>query len=145
MIGSGPSATEIREVFKRDDLGERLHFAGELDQPLLASAYCAMDVFAFASKSETQGMVLTEALAAGVPVIALDAPGVREVVRDGYNGRLLDTETTAAFCAALAWFAELPANATARLSRHAQATAREFSIERSVERALALCPRRALG
>ena len=43
----------------------------------------------FASLSETQGIVLVEAMAAGVPVVAVDAPGVREVVKDGYNGRLI--------------------------------------------------------
>ncbi|MBS3809216.1 MAG: glycosyltransferase, partial [Desulfobacterales bacterium] len=40
-------------------------------------------------KTETQGMVVAEAMAAGTPVIALDATGVREVVEDGVNGRLL--------------------------------------------------------
>ena len=41
----------------------------------LADAYAAMDVFVFSSQSETQGMVLAEAMAAGVPAVALDAPG----------------------------------------------------------------------
>ena len=55
---------------------------------ILADAYAAMDVFAFSSQSETQGMVLAEAMAAGVPAVALDGPGVREIVNDD-NGRLL--------------------------------------------------------
>ena len=54
----------------------------------LADAYAAMDVFVFSSQSETQGMVLAEAMAAGVPAVALDAPGAREIVNDR-NGRLL--------------------------------------------------------
>jgi lysophospholipid acyltransferase (LPLAT)-like uncharacterized protein len=41
-----------------------------------------MGVFAFSSRSETQGMVLTEAMAAGVPIVALDASGVRDVIRE---------------------------------------------------------------
>jgi glycogen synthase len=52
-----------------------------------------MDLFVFSSLSETQGMVLVEAMAAGKPVIALDASGVREVVADGINGRLLAENT----------------------------------------------------
>jgi 1,2-diacylglycerol 3-alpha-glucosyltransferase len=48
-----------------------------------------MDVVAFASKSETQGMVLTEAMAAGVPIVVLDAPGAREVVVDQRNDGVL--------------------------------------------------------
>ena len=49
-----------------------------------------MDVFAFASHSEIQWMVVAEAMAAGLPVVAVSAPGIREVVIDGDYGRLLD-------------------------------------------------------
>jgi glycosyltransferase involved in cell wall biosynthesis len=55
----------------------------------LSDAYKAMDLFVFSSKSETQGMVLLEAMAAGKAVVALDASGVREVMKDGQNGKLL--------------------------------------------------------
>ncbi len=50
----------------------------------LADAYAAMDVFAFASQTETQGMVLTEAMAAGLPVVAVDAP---ECARSSWTAR----------------------------------------------------------
>jgi glycosyltransferase involved in cell wall biosynthesis len=46
----------------------------------------AADVFLFASQTETQGLVLAEALAAGLPVVALDGPGVSDTVRDGMDG-----------------------------------------------------------
>ena len=62
-----------------------------------------MDVFAFASLSETQGIVLIEAMAAGVPVVALDAPGAREVVEDYHNGRLLKEMDQQSFVDALLW------------------------------------------
>jgi glycosyltransferase involved in cell wall biosynthesis len=61
----GPSSRAIRQIFFREKMAGRLHMAGVLDHPLLTSAYRAMDVFVFASKSETQGMVLIEAMAAG--------------------------------------------------------------------------------
>ena len=69
----------------------------------LVDAYHAMDVFAFASQSETQGLVVTEAMAAGIPVVAVDAPGVREVVKDGVNGRLIINENIEDFVASLEW------------------------------------------
>ena len=95
-----------------------------------------MDVFAFASKSETQGMVVAEAMAAGVPVVALNASGIREVVRDGANGFLLPANASAkVFAGALARGAE--PGRRAELGKGAHATAREFSREQSARRAIA--------
>jgi glycosyltransferase involved in cell wall biosynthesis len=102
----------------------------------LADAYNAMGTFAFSSQTETQGLVLAEAMAAGVPVVAIDAPGVREVVRDGVNGRLLATEDSAAFVAALADVSE-PA-ARERLAEGVARTAADFSIDNTEQRALAV-------
>ena len=136
MIGVGPSAAAIRETFVRAGVEERLFVAGVLQHEQLADALCAMDVFAFASKSETQGMVLTEAMAAGVPVVALDAAGVREVVRDKYNGRLLHIESTDSFSAALVWLYQLTWNERKELIAGAQAVADEFSLENTAEKAL---------
>jgi glycosyltransferase involved in cell wall biosynthesis len=97
-----------------------------------------MNVFAFASHTETQGMVLTEAMAAGVPVVALDAPGVREVVRDRVNGRLLVREDAEEFAGALAWIARLSREEEKRLREEARKTAGEFSMSRSARLTLAL-------
>lgn len=138
VVGSGPSENCIRAIFKDRHLSSRLHIVSRLDQPLLASAYKAMDVFAFASKSETQGMVLTEAMAAGIPVVALDAPGVREVVEDTVNGLLLHTETIYDFSSALRSMALLSKDEITRFKTAAELTARKFSQENSAAKALAL-------
>ena len=137
VIGKGPSKKAIQDIFFRERLQGRLHFTGSLDYPLLASAYKAMDVFAFASKSETQGMVLTEAMAAGVPVVALDAPGAREVVTDQFNGRLLDLESVEEFASALEWIAAFAPKKRHKLRQGAVQTAQLFTIDRSVKKALA--------
>jgi 1,2-diacylglycerol 3-alpha-glucosyltransferase len=136
VIGRGPSEKAIQEIFFRKGLQGRLHFAGSLDYPLLTSAYKAMDVFAFASKSETQGMVLSEAMAAGVPVVALDAPGAREVVTDQVNGRLLGSESVEEFASALQWIAAFAPKKRHELRQGAVQTAQLFSIDRSVKKAL---------
>jgi glycosyltransferase involved in cell wall biosynthesis len=124
-------------LFERAGLTDRLVVVGVLAKQALADALHAMDVFAFASKSETQGMVLTEAMAAGLPVIALDASGVREVIHDRRNGLLLHEETPAAFDAALRWAMELPSEHFHALKRGALATADAFSLARSADTALA--------
>ncbi len=138
LIGSGPSAEIIQQIFAKENLTPRLHHANLLEKPQLADGYQAMDIFAFASRSETQGMVLTEAMAAGVPVVALDAPGVREVVVDGVNGTLLHDESVAAFVAALQAMAGLPAEQIVLLREGARRTARDFSREATAGKALAL-------
>ncbi len=92
VVGEGPSKEEIRSAFEAGP-AERLVMAGSLGGRELSDAYAAMDLFVFSSESETQGMVVAEAMAAEKPVVALDAPGVREMIDDGVNGRLLDAET----------------------------------------------------
>jgi 1,2-diacylglycerol 3-alpha-glucosyltransferase len=137
LVGTGPSEADVRAIFEREGLSARLHVVGILESRQLADAYHAMDVFAFSSKSETQGMVLAEAMAAGVPVVGLDAPGVREIIKDRCNGLLLREESTSAFVSALQWVADLVRTERQALKQRALDTAEEFSMPRSTATALA--------
>jgi len=97
-----------------------------------------MDLFVFASKSETQGMVLAEAMAAEKPVVALDASGVREVVEDDVNGRLLPGDADVSrFAAAIAEFFDSPERAR-RWTEQAGETARQFSRQTCARKLLAV-------
>ncbi|MHB8862488.1 MAG: glycosyltransferase [Pirellulaceae bacterium] len=138
VVGGGPSEENMREVFQSAGLQDRLHLIGALQGQELVDAYHAMDVFAFASQSETQGMVLTEAMAAGVPVVALDASGVREVVIDGVNGRLLPTADLRSFVRALDWMAKQSPQRQQALRASALARAQEFAMSRMADEALEL-------
>jgi 1,2-diacylglycerol 3-alpha-glucosyltransferase len=141
LVGDGPMKPELVELFRRQGLGDRLHTIGVLDRRSLVDAYCAMDVFAFASQSETQGMVLAEAMAAGTPVVAVDAPGVREIVRDGENGRLLPAEDPGGFVAALVWTARLSPEQREPLEQGMKRTAEEFSMHNTARKMLRLYER----
>jgi glycosyltransferase involved in cell wall biosynthesis len=134
VVGSGPSESEISRCFVGRQMADRLHFAGSRTGQELTDAYHAMDVFVFASQTETQGMVLTEAMAAGKPVIALDASGVREVLRNGYNGFLVDSPDIEAFAQSIVRLAAMPAAQVRRLKKNARRTAKTFSMEQSVRR-----------
>jgi len=136
LVGDGPSIGQIKKLFADPDLAPRFHYLGTLSGPLLVSAYKSMDIFAFASLTETQGMVLTEAMSAGAPVIALDAPGAREVVVDGENGRLLYAPDKEEFRQALEWAASLSVDSMAAMRRAVKHRAKEFSIERCAEKAI---------
>lgn len=136
VVGAGPSADAIRAI--RNGSAARVHLTGSLQGQDLVDAYHAMDVFAFASHTETQGMVLAEAMAAAVPVVALDAPGVREVVRDGRNGRLLPNQDAGAFAAALDQMKHALRERRDTWKREALLTATDCSLERCTDRLLDL-------
>ena len=138
LVGWGPSEAPLRHAFENAGLTDRLYETGVLTHPILASAYQAMDLFALASKSETQGMVLTEANAAGVPVVALNAPGVREVVVDGENGRLLAEESVEAFCSAFRWLAEMAPEQREKLRQAAKTAAGKVSLKSTAQKALSI-------
>jgi glycosyltransferase involved in cell wall biosynthesis len=137
LVGAGPSQEAIEQIFAEAGMSDRLCMCGVLVKDDLADALNAMSVFAFASKSETQGMVLTEAMAAGLPVVALDAPGVREVVVDASNGRMIRVETEEAFAAALQWVYARSRDEMDILIAAARATAEAFSMAASARKALA--------
>jgi glycosyltransferase involved in cell wall biosynthesis len=136
LVGSGDLERTLRAMIAAEGLGGRAVFGGSHTGRDLADLYAAMDVFAFASKSETQGMVLAEALAAGTPVVALDAPGAREIVRDGQNGRLVGAEDEAAFADALAWVAARRGRQMQALRDRARADAGAFALDHCAEEAL---------
>jgi glycosyltransferase involved in cell wall biosynthesis len=136
VVGGGPSEDVLHEKFRRHGISDRLVLAGKQTGRSLHDAYNAMDVFAFASFTETQGMVLAEAMAAGKPVIALNASGVREVVRHEKNGLLLPARTKAPdFAVQLERFYARPAWRK-KLSLAAKQTAEEFSKEHCAQLAL---------
>jgi glycosyltransferase involved in cell wall biosynthesis len=135
IVGSGDAADGMRRILQNSAEPWQVIMPGQQTGQDLADAYAAMDVFAFSSKSETQGMVLAEAMAAGVPAVALDAPGAREIVNDT-NGRLLAADASPhEFAAALADITQ-DADRLARLRVGARSSAREFSVEACADRLL---------
>lgn len=91
VVGDGPAQETMKSLLMEFAEPSQIIFTGRQCGQDLADAYAAMDVFAFSSQSETQGMVVAEAMAAGNPVIALDGPGVREVMGPD-NGLLLPSD-----------------------------------------------------
>jgi 1,2-diacylglycerol 3-alpha-glucosyltransferase len=134
--GQGPSEDMIRDIFFLSGLSNRLHFSGVLKGKELTEAYHAMDVFVFASKSETQGIVLNEAMASSVPVVAVDAPGVREIVQDRVNGCLLADENIDDFVSGLEWIKKQSAANLKKIKDACRKTADAFSMDKSAQKAL---------
>ncbi|MBP9865739.1 MAG: glycosyltransferase [Candidatus Omnitrophica bacterium] len=136
VVGSGPSEEELLGHFKEQGLEAQLRFVGEMKGSQLIEAFQAINVFAFSSQSETQGMVLNEAMAAGTPVVGVDAPGVRDIVRDKINGRLVPHESEAEFTEALSWVCARTPLERRKLIAGAKKTALRFSMGRCAAKAL---------
>ena len=86
IVGDGPH----RETLEAHFTGTNTHFVGYLQGLELASAFASADAFIFPSRTETLGLVLLEAMAAGCPVVAAAAGGIPDIVTDGVNGYLFD-------------------------------------------------------
>lgn len=97
-IGDGPHREMLERLAERTGLAARVRFTGELAREALPDAYASADAFLFASRTETQGLVLVEALAARLPIVAVDTPQTRDVVGD--HARLV-AEDPLALAAAL--------------------------------------------
>ena len=81
IAGEGPALASLRKLAAKHKLQEHVRFVGYLDRrAALLDCYCAADAFVFASRTETQGLVLLEAMALGVPVISTAVMGTRDIV-----------------------------------------------------------------
>ncbi len=126
VAGEGPALPALRTQAARLGLGEAVRFTGYLDRHReLPDCYAAADAFVFASRTETQGLVLLEAMAVGLPVVALAHMGTADILAPRRGG-LVPEENPAAFAGALT---EVLADAAlrARLGTEARAYAREWS------------------
>lgn len=80
IVGEGMHRSALERCAARLGIAGRTVFAGEFSRDALPDVYASCDAFLFTSKSETQGLVLVEALAAGAPVVAVDTPQTRDVL-----------------------------------------------------------------
>jgi 1,2-diacylglycerol 3-alpha-glucosyltransferase len=88
IVGNGPYRPELDAHIASLGIADRVTFTGYLQGNDVAAAYAASDLFFFASLSETQGLVVAEAMASGLPVVAVQDLAVGDAVTDGVNGFL---------------------------------------------------------
>ncbi|MFO7984100.1 MAG: glycosyltransferase [Desulfuromonadales bacterium] len=86
IIGEGPQSGHLRQRIEGLELEEHVVLVGAVAAGEMASYYHLADLFVFASRSETQGMVVLEAMAAGLPVVAVRSSGIDDLVENGFNG-----------------------------------------------------------
>lgn len=94
VAGSGPYESACRMLAKTLRIDENITFSGMLSQGDVRKAYSAADLFVFPSLTETQGLVLSEALTAGLPCVAVRAAGTPDILDDGVDGFLADNSVS---------------------------------------------------
>jgi glycosyltransferase involved in cell wall biosynthesis len=89
IAGEGPARASLERAVAKRGLTNNVRFVGYLERRTeLPACYCAADVFVFASKTETQGLVLLESMALGVPVVGLAEMGTKDVLQEGQGCRI---------------------------------------------------------
>ena len=143
LSGSGPLEPELRAQVVAAGLGDRVEFAGFVQYPQLPECYARAGALILPSLSDQWGLVVNEAMAAGLPVLVSRHCGCApDLVRDGENGWTFDSHDQAALQAGLQRMTELSAAEWGAMSRAARAAITAYSPE-SFAQALAHAAARA--
>lgn len=101
LVGEGPAQEHLRQLGSELGITGNMKWIGNLSSlETLCDCYCAGDIFVFASRTETQGLVLLEAMALGVPVVSTARMGTIDIL-DGCQGAVVVEEDEKAFCVAI--------------------------------------------
>ncbi len=137
LVGQGTQADALRARAHAASAADRVSFVGVKPREALPDYYRAADLFWFASQTETQGLVLAEAHACGLPAVAVAAPGLEEVVTDGETGLLVKSDPRALAEAALGLLLD-SARRQAMGARAREVASRQFNAERQAQRIASL-------
>jgi glycosyltransferase involved in cell wall biosynthesis len=130
IAGDGPGRRALEQRARKSGISDRVRFAGWVDD--IENEMAEWQIAALPSLAEGLGIAALEAMAAGMPVIASDVGGLREIIQDGTTGFLIPPRNPASLAAKIAELARNP-ELRSRVGEAARAhVAKNFSIEREV-------------
>ncbi len=136
LVGGGPSQELLKRQAHTLGIAERVVFAGFIEPERVNDFYALADVFTFASRTETQGLSIAEALCAGLPCVVVNAMGAAEAIEPDEDGFLVPPQENR-FRTSVERLV-VDADLRARMSCNARERAPRFSKERRVGELLAL-------
>jgi len=89
IVGTGPEESNLKLLCQTQNLQDSVLFSGQINHQELLKCYAGADIFTFASQTETQGLVVGEAKASGLPVVSLYSPCMSEMIFNGKDGFLV--------------------------------------------------------
>ncbi len=92
LIGDGKEEAKLKELAKKLKIEKNVYFAGLIGRDKINKVFADAEIFVFASTTETQGMVILEALASGLPVVAVNDPVYEGVIQNKINGVLVEPD-----------------------------------------------------
>ncbi|CAA9889321.1 conserved hypothetical protein [Candidatus Methylobacter favarea] len=131
MVGEGPMEDEIRQIISQSNLEDCIHMTGILED--MQNIYPEFDILVSSSRSEGMPLVVLEAMASGIPIVAMDVGGVAEIIESAMSGFLAktgDIEALAHFAITLLATPELK-DSMGQAAR--QRVERQFSLSASVD------------
>jgi glycosyltransferase involved in cell wall biosynthesis len=132
LVGQGSHEPALKRLAEASPVSEAIRFVGSVAREELPPYYQAADLFLFSSETVTQGLVLAEAHACGLPAVAVRASGVDEVVRDGETGLLTKAAAEELADAAIGLLLDAPRRYAMALAARVLAVS-DFSAARQVE------------
>lgn len=94
IVGAGPEQEKLEKLSEKLGLQNKIFFTGYIDAQQMPAVYSAADIFVFASTTETQGLVILEAAACQLPIIAVKDEAFYDVVKNDFNGYLVAEDTS---------------------------------------------------
>jgi glycosyltransferase involved in cell wall biosynthesis len=89
ILGDGYLMPKIKEFVTQEKLEDKIILTGIIERNEIKNYFATGDIFVYGSKSETQGMILTEAMYSGLPIVAVNATGTKSLVLNNGNGYLV--------------------------------------------------------
>ena len=134
IVGTGPAEEFYKKMVKRLNLSNDFIFTGYVPDELIPKYYACADAFTTSSTFETQGIVILEAMASGLPVSGANYRAIPELVKDGENGFLFDAFDPKDCANAIIKTLE----PDSKIRKNALKTVQEHSMERVVDRLIGL-------
>lgn len=132
LVGDGPQKLYLKSLAKNLGIEKSTHFIGEIDYKKIPSVFHSADLFLFTSSTETLGKVVLEAMAAGLPIVTLNIPPFKELIKNKHEGMLVRPNAKAISHAVINLIDD--SNLRNQMSKHAKIKADEFSINNAIKR-----------